>query len=349
VREVYEYLASQPTQRFSYVGGFALDRLRGDYALHLGLVRDAERWYRLAKEICERERCPVELGRSHQGLAEIEARRDNHRAAFEHLDTAAKLFREHGTKLFLDQVIRRKLELQGVADADPNTSIVTVSHAIQAERPNLAMRPSIWMHRAAALGRPANTDATLMFSDIEGSTALNEQLGDERWMEVLGAHNALVEEHVLAAGGRVVKTIGDGYMVVFGNPRAAVRSALAIQAALQGLEATDGGVPIRVRIGLHAGPAVQHGDDFFGREVNYAARVASAAAGGEVLVSAAMRQRCGGGEWSFAAERRVEFKGFEGIHLVWRLEPREAAVDAGSGSGGPALSWAGATPPRPPR
>jgi class 3 adenylate cyclase len=349
VRRVYDYLATHPTQRFTYVGGFALDRLRGDYALHLGLVREAERWYRLGYEICTRERCPVELGRCHQGLAEIEARRDNYRAAFEHLDTAAKLFREHGTKLFLDQVIRRKLELQGVADADPNTSIVTVSHAIQAERPNLAMRPSIWMHRAAALGRPANTDATLMFSDIEGSTALNEQLGDERWMEVLGAHNALIEEHVLAAGGRVVKTIGDGYMVVFGNPRSAVRSALAIQAALEGLDATDGGIPIRVRIGLHAGPAVQHGDDFFGREVNYAARVASAAAGGEVLVSAAMRQRCGGGEWAFAAERRVEFKGFEGVHLVWRLEPREASGEAGSGSAGPALSWAGATPPRPAR
>jgi class 3 adenylate cyclase len=62
--------------------------------------------------------------------------------------------------------------------------------------------------------------------------ALNESMGDARWMEVLHVHNAVIEHHVARQGGRVVKTIGDGYMVVFARPQSGVRCALAIQAAL---------------------------------------------------------------------------------------------------------------------
>jgi class 3 adenylate cyclase len=271
-----------------------------------GDVAEAERQYRIGLEWAERERCPIEAGRCHQGLAEIAIRKDDINTALDHFDKASALFQRHGARLFLDQVIRRRLELQGVADADPSASIFTVSQAVRAEKPNLSLH-------AAEDGT-----VTLMFSDIEDSTALNESMGDARWMDVLHAHNAVIEREVAAHGGRVVKTIGDGYMVVFSSAESGVRCALAVQAAL-GTSNSELGTSIRVRIGLHTGPVVREGSDFFGREVNFAARVASAASGGEVLVSTAVRERVAGAVTPGPA-RRVAMKGFDGAQEVWPIQ-----------------------------
>jgi len=204
-------------------------------------------------------------------------------------------------------VVAAKVRIQGLSGSDPYSSIVAVSTAVGRERPDVSLH--------------AATDGTvtLMFSDIEGSTAFNERLGDARWMEVLRAHNDLIDREVAAHGGRTVKTIGDGYMVAFPSPEAGVRCALAIQAAL----AAPSEVlhDVRVRIGLHTGLAVREGDDFFGREVNYAARVASTALGGEVLVSRVLKERLGTG-FAFDAERVVTLKGFEGEHRVFGVRLR---------------------------
>jgi adenylate cyclase len=104
-------------------------------------------------------------------------------------------------------------------------------------------------------------------------------------------------------------------MVVFPSPEAGVRCALGIQAALHSAPALLDG--IRVRMGLHTGEVVKEGDDFFGREVNYSARVASCAAGGEVLASETLCSRCPADTCSFAAPRLVELKGFDGTHSVY--------------------------------
>jgi hypothetical protein len=89
-------------------GGQSVDVLRGHLALRLDLLEDAERHFREGLEWSERERCPVEAGRCHQGLAEVAERRGNHAFAMEHLDVAAELFSRHGAKRYLDQVIAKK-------------------------------------------------------------------------------------------------------------------------------------------------------------------------------------------------------------------------------------------------
>jgi class 3 adenylate cyclase len=109
---------------------------------------------------------------------------------------------------------------------------------------------------------------TLLFSDIEDSTLLLDRPGDEPFMRVLHQHNRVVREQIASHDGQEIKTAGDSFMVAFGQPRRALACAVAIQRAVVKIEPT-----IRVRIGLHAGEAIHHGDDLFGRHVVIAARV----------------------------------------------------------------------------
>ena len=107
-RAILEALCDPPGYRFTAQGAHSLDRFRGDLALQLGQLVEAEKWYQLGFEICTRERCPVELGRCHQGLAAIAEKRGDTAGAREHLDLAGELFSKHGAKLFLDQVLKKK-------------------------------------------------------------------------------------------------------------------------------------------------------------------------------------------------------------------------------------------------
>jgi hypothetical protein len=113
------------------------------------------------------------------------------------LDSAIPEFQDMGMPVYLEDAMRLKLRLQGLGGSDPTSSIVAVTAAVQAERPDLS--------RHAA---PDGT-VTLLFSDIVDSTPLNEAMGDAKWMELLRAHNAVIEEHVRAHGGHVVKTLLD--------------------------------------------------------------------------------------------------------------------------------------------
>ena len=86
----------------------SLDQLRGNLALHLDLVDEAERHFRTGLEWAERERCPVEQGCNLQGLAEVAERHGEQQQAMEHLDRAGELFSRYGAKLYLDQVLAKK-------------------------------------------------------------------------------------------------------------------------------------------------------------------------------------------------------------------------------------------------
>jgi adenylate cyclase len=141
-----------------------------------------------------------------------------------------------------------------------------------------------------AIGRVAAEDGTvtIFFSDIENSTLLNTQLGDSRWIKVLGAHDRLIETYVEKYRGLIVKSFGDGHMIVFTTPELAVSASLEVQRALSAnwnrsreLRRT----PIRVRIGLHTGTAIERDGDYFGQNVAMAARVAAQAQGGEILAT----------------------------------------------------------------
>jgi predicted ATPase/class 3 adenylate cyclase len=145
---------------------------------------------------------------------------------------------------------------------------------------------------AGAAGRPGRPrlptgTVTFLFTDIEGSTRLLQELGD-RYAAVRDAHAAIVRQAIEAGGGVEVSTEGDSFFVAFPSPVGAVRAAVAAQ---RGLATHDWppGWPVRVRMGLHTGEGVLGGDNYVGLDVNRAARIAAAGHGGQVIVSDATR------------------------------------------------------------
>lgn len=160
---------------------------------------------------------------------------------------------------------------------------------------------------------------TLVFTDIEGSTALNAAFGDQAWMQVLRVHNKIVAAATREHAGTVVKSQGDGFMLAFSSARKALACAQAIQSRISDAF-DDPGSPIRVRIGVHTGEMVASADDFFGHAVNYAARIAGAAHAGEILASELVHQlTVQTGRFAFEASRIVELKGVEGPVTVYPL------------------------------
>ena len=160
---------------------------------------------------------------------------------------------------------------------------------------------------------------TFLFTDIVDSTKLLETLGDDKWKRLLGRHNELVRERIVESGGEVIKQTGDGFFASFGNPKAAIEAAVAIQRALnEELVAPD------VRIGAHTGGAFHTGADFTdygGQGVHTAARIGAAAGAAEILVS---RETLDGIGTAFrlSEPRAQELKGFEHpvdvVSVDWR-------------------------------
>jgi class 3 adenylate cyclase len=160
----------------------------------------------------------------------------------------------------------------------------------------------------------------ILFSDIEGSTELNERLGDREWVRLLARHDATVRSAIERHGGQVVKTQGDGFMAAFGAPEHAVRSAIAIQVAFD-RGARRGKAAVLIRIGIHHGDVVHRDNDIFGRNVAHAARVAALAHGAEILVSEAVADAVAGCDDIVLAEPRVvQLKGLAGDHSVCAVE-----------------------------
>jgi predicted ATPase/class 3 adenylate cyclase len=139
---------------------------------------------------------------------------------------------------------------------------------------------------APAAGLPTGT-VTFLFTDIEGSTRLLQELGDG-YAAVRDGHAAIVRQAIAEGGGVEVSTEGDSFFVAFASPARAVRAAVAAQRGLAGHDWSPA-PPVRVRMGLHTGEGVLGGDNYVGLDVNRAARIAAAGHGGQILVSDATR------------------------------------------------------------
>jgi adenylate cyclase len=182
------------------------------------------------------------------------------------------------------------------------------------------------------LARLASTDGsvTILFSDIEGSTEMTERLGDRRWLEVLREHNTIVRSEVRAHGGFEVKSQGDGFMVAFSSARRAVDCAIAVQRAFAARAEESSDEAIRVRIGMHTGEAIRERDDFFGRNVILAARIAAQADGGEVLVSSLLKELTeSSGDIAFGEVREVALKGLSGSYRLHSVDWEGVGAGAG--------------------
>lgn len=187
--------------------------------------------------------------------------------------------------------------------------VETISSWVEAVRPQLL--PAL----------AADGTITLVFSDVEGSTALNYELGDARFHEVIRAHERSARRLVREHDGRLVKSQGDGLMLAFKQPQNAVRFAVAFQRAL---EAGDGLVPLSVRMGIHTGEAQTRQGDFFGTNVAFAARVCEQAEGGQILVSASVQERVDGQlEVSFERGRKRTLHGLPGRHRLHPVDWRQ--------------------------
>lgn len=144
---------------------------------------------------------------------------------------------------------------------------------------------------------------TIMFTDIESSTALTQQLGDDAVQAFVREHEATVRTALEEHGGTRVKHTGDGIMAAFASAVSAVSAALDIQA-----ESASG--PVGVRIGLNAGEPIEEDRDFFGAAVQLAARIADCAEPGQILVSNVVRELCAGKRFTFQPIGEAALKGF---------------------------------------
>lgn len=134
---------------------------------------------------------------------------------------------------------------------------------------------------------------TLVFTDIEGYSELWDRHG-EAFLRAFAAHNSLLDEQCGLAGGQVVKLEGDAFFCVFTDPSQALRFALDTQQQLNEYDWTDHGIDdLKVRIGLHLGLVHERDGDYFGAEVNRAARICSAGHGGQILASEELLGACG--------------------------------------------------------
>ena len=166
----------------------------------------------------------------------------------------------------------------------------------------------------------------MLFTDISGSTSLNEELGDDVWARVVNEHRTLVRDATQRFGGTEVATQGDGFFMRFDDAPSAVRCAIDIQRRLAHQRAGDALVP-PVRIGIHSGEAIHGDDDVLGQVVNIGARLMEVADHHDVIITEPVVDR---GELPVPAEDRglVSLKGMAQrrhvLALCWQ-EPDAAA------------------------
>ena len=172
-------------------------------------------------------------------------------------------------------------------------------------------------HFLTGTRRPVVSDrvlATVLFTDIVGSTQRAAQLGDDAWRALLARHDAVVHQEVERHRGRVVKSLGDGALAIFDGPSRAISSATAIRDGVRDLD-------LEIRAGLHSGECeLLADDDVGGLAVHIGARISSLAAPGEVLVSSTVRDLSVGSGQTLTDRGEHDLKGVPGSWRIFAVE-----------------------------
>jgi class 3 adenylate cyclase len=150
----------------------------------------------------------------------------------------------------------------------------------------------------------------ILFTDLEGSTALVQRLGDDGAMRLPRIHDGIIRKALAGHTGLEVKHTGDGIMASFGSVQAALACAVAIQQDLADYNASHPEPPLRVRIGMSAGEPVTEGDDLFGAAVQLAARLCDHAKPSSIVVSSVVRDLAIGKGFTFGPGREADLRGF---------------------------------------
>lgn len=157
-----------------------------------------------------------------------------------------------------------------------------------------------------------------MFTDLEGHTAMLDRRDDHAGRNVLRAYELVTRQALDAHGGVEVKTLGDGFLASFTSAGRALRCALSLVTVT---ENEDGQERLRVRVGMNAGEPIAEADDIFGTSVVVASRIASFAAGGQVLVSDVVQQLARGKDFNFSDRGEQILKGLPEPVRIWQLHP----------------------------
>lgn len=174
--------------------------------------------------------------------------------------------------------------------------------------------------------RPPGGLVTILFTDIEGSTALTQRLGDVRARELFREHERITREALATHGGSEVKSMGDGFMASFVSASRALECAIAMERAFEDWNTGAGAqqaAPLHIRIGLNTGEPIAEEQDLFGTAVITAARIAGHAKGGEILASNVVRELVAGRGFAFADRGEMVLRGFDDPVRVFELRWRE--------------------------
>jgi len=155
--------------------------------------------------------------------------------------------------------------------------------------------------------------ATVLFTDIVGSTKLATELGDHEWRRILDSHDELARRQVARDRGTLVKTTGDGILATFDGPVRAVRCALALSGGLQE-------IGVKIRAGIHTGEVERRGEDVGGIGVHIAARIQALAEPAEILVSRTVRDLMTGSGFAFSDRGLLTLKGVPEPWQVFALD-----------------------------
>jgi class 3 adenylate cyclase/pimeloyl-ACP methyl ester carboxylesterase len=201
-----------------------------------------------------------------------------------------------------------------VADLLPNSEFHLLPASTEAHSFAEFFGPAVdHVERMVTGGRGASSDervlATVMFTDVVGSTELATELGDHNWRGLLSRHGELLRDHLDAAGGRLIDTAGDGSLSIFDGPARAIRCAVALTNDVRQLG-------VELRVGLHTGECERVGDDVVGIAVHIGARVGALAGAGEVWVSRTVRDLVAGSGIEFISRGQHSLKGVSG---EWEL------------------------------
>ena len=174
----------------------------------------------------------------------------------------------------------------------------------------------------------ASGPVTVLFTDIAGSTAMTQELGDAGAQQVVRAHNRVVREALTQHGGREIKHTGDGIMASFSTTLNGVEAAMMMQQGCVEHNAANPNLPLRLKIGINAGEPISEDNDLFGSTVQMAARIVDKAQADQIFVSEIVRGICAGKPLRFNNSGSFEMKGFDGgvvlYEVVWQTEPAAA-------------------------
>jgi class 3 adenylate cyclase len=293
---------------------------------------DATTYFEKALSLARRLGYRLELAPTLLAYAKMRLARDapgDAEAATAMLNESLQLYQEIGLPQRAEKVLAVKMQAQervapGLTPS-PRRARRTLRSTIEEILPSaLADAPGLARHS------DERGTVTILFTDIEGSTALAQRLGDEAYHGLLREHNRILREQVTRHGGHEVKHTGDGFMVAFSSASRALSCAVGIQkvfaehnAALlrQAQDAHTEPVEVRVRIGLNAGESIKEAGDYFGTAVTLAARVADRAQGGQILVSELVRNLVGslaGVEFRDAGRKQLKGIGRQRVYeVVW--------------------------------